>query len=151
MSDRLVQGDDNAGEKIAASCKLIYNPRGNRVIHREVDGRIVGGVLYTDWTRESVTMHVAGYERKWFTRFFLWVCFDYPFNQLGCARAFTQAPETSLLSLGIAARLGFSPIAYVPGVYRGNVAKVIAKLERDDCRWLSLGERYSEEEPQDGW
>ena len=150
MSDRLVHGDGKAAEYISRRCKIIFNPRADRCIHRERDGRILGGFIYSHWTRESCAMHMAGGDPHWISRYLAWAAFDYPFNQLGCNRVFGHFMETNVVSMGIARKAGFKPVAYIPGVYRHNVGKIIAVLERDDCRYLKLGERYSKEEPTDG-
>lgn len=53
----------------------------------EKDGEIVAGVLFTNYTRASILMHVASDgSRHWITPAFLAATFRYPFIQLGCRR-----------------------------------------------------------------
>lgn len=53
----------------------------------ERDGELVAGVLFTNYTRAAILMHVASDgSRHWMTPAFLSASFRYPFVQLGCRR-----------------------------------------------------------------
>jgi RimJ/RimL family protein N-acetyltransferase len=145
MSERIVYGDKEATIRISVALKRVPNPAVDAVIARYVGDELAGGVVYADYTGESAIVHVVGFQPNWLSRLFLFMCFDYPFNQMDVNRVFSQIPENNVLSLGFNAKLGFKPVAYIPGVYAGNVAMVVTKLEREECRWLKLAEYYRRE------
>jgi RimJ/RimL family protein N-acetyltransferase len=147
MSERIVYGDRESVVRIAVALKRVPNLQTDAVIARYIDDELAGGCVYSDYTRESVVVHVAGFKPGWVSRLFLYMAFDYPFSQMKVARIFAQIPETNLVSLGFNKKLGFSPVAYIPGVFEGNVAMVVTRLERDDCRWLKLADYYRREHP----
>lgn len=145
MSERIVYGDKHDLLVLSARLERVPNPLGDVVITRRLNGRLAGGVIYSDYTRESVVVHTAGFEPGWLSRLFLFMAFDYPFHQMKVNRIFAQIPETNLASLSFNQRLGFEIVTYIPGVYRDNVAMILTKLERDDCRWLALARYYERE------
>jgi RimJ/RimL family protein N-acetyltransferase len=149
MSEKIVYGDPQDLLKVSMRLDRIPNPYGDVVITRRLDEDVAGGVIYSDFTRESVVVHVAGFKDGWLSRLFLFMAFDYPFNQMKVNRIFSQIAETNEISLGFNARLGFRPVTYIPGVYRNNKAMIVTKLEKADCRWLDL-KRYYEREHADG-
>ena len=54
----------------------------------------MGGVIFSNYTGESIAMHSAAWDQHWINRDMLFVIFDYPFNQLGVKRMFGQVPRT---------------------------------------------------------
>lgn len=110
-------------------------------IGRLVDGRLIGGVLFKEFTHESIRMSVVGFEQGWLSRELLWAAFDYPFNQLGVQRVWSGMRADLLEVIQFNAHLGFKKVAEVPGIYPGNTSVVITQLERADCRWLRLKSR----------
>jgi hypothetical protein len=103
---------------------------------------LMGGVIYKDFTRESIRMSVASWDRRWLSHEMLWVVFDYPFNQLGVKRIFTMTPLNRPNVVHFNDKFGFKTIVEnVPGVYPGNVGVIIKCMERDDCRFLKLKSR----------
>lgn len=109
-------------------------------ISRTIDGELAGGVTYAGYTGASIHMHMAGFRPDWGDRDMLWVCFDYPFNQLGCKKVFAQVPETNTKALEIDQRLGFKIVAKIEDVFPDGACYVLA-LAREDCRWLKLKPR----------
>jgi hypothetical protein len=147
MSEQIVYGAKEAAVRIAVAIGRVPNPAADAPIAVYRDGVLRGGVVYSDFTGESVCVHVAGFEPGWLTRTFLFMAFDYPFTQMGVSRVFSQMREDNLEALGFNKKLGFTPVAYIPGVYPGNVAMIVTKLEREDCRWLGLAGYFKREHP----
>jgi len=145
MSEQIVYGGKEAAARIALAVGRVPNPAVDAPIAVYRDGILRGGVVYSDFTGESVCVHVAGFAPGWLTRTFLFMAFDYPFTQMGVQRVFSQMREDNLEALGFNRKLGFGPVAYIPGVYPGNVAMIITKLERAECRWLGLADYFTRE------
>lgn len=109
-------------------------------IAREEDGELLGGVIYQNFTHESIAMHVAGLRDDWITRDLIWVCFHYPFVQLGVKRIFGQVPETNTKALEFDLRFGFKILTKIDGVFSDGGVFVLV-LEKNDCKWLNYKPR----------
>lgn len=128
----------------------------NRNIARVSKGRLLGGVVYSSYTGESIAMHTASWNQHWVSRDLLWIAFDYPYNQLHVRRIFGQVPADNWRARRFNEHLGFTVVAEIEGVYKGGVACLVMKQERHECRFLSLKPRWiksnvvDEEAPDDG-
>lgn len=133
---------DNAehGHRIAIAAGCFFNPACDRVISVTSQGKLLGGNIFTGYTGASIHTHTAGFVPGWASKDFLWVIFDYPFNQLGCKKVFGQAAETNTRALEINLKLGFKIVAKIDDVFPDG-ACVVLSLSREDCRWLKLKPR----------
>ena len=123
---------------IAAKAGTLLNPGVDNVISRTgVDGRLLGGVIYKEFTGASVQAHIAGFGPNWLGRDLLWVIFDYPFNQLGVSKIFGPVPETNKAALAFDYKLGFKYVTTIPGVFLDG-GLIVLEMDRVDCRWLKL-------------
>jgi RimJ/RimL family protein N-acetyltransferase len=106
----------------------------------EEDGRIIAGVVYDYWNGASICMHVASEPgSRWMTREYLWICFAYPFNQLGVRRVTGLVPESNMAARKFDEALGFELETRLKDAHPdGDV--LVYKMTRDKCRFL--GERY---------
>jgi hypothetical protein len=103
---------------------------------------MIAGVIYESYNKANVNMHVAAEGTNWLTRGFLWVCFHYPFVQLGCKRVTGITPASNHRALRFNKSLGFEVEATLKDAAPdGDV--VIQVMWRDKCRWLSLEERIN--------
>ena len=126
-------------DKIAQASGTVFNRVSDHCISRsDGNGRLLGGVIYSGFTSESIAMHTAAFDRRWVNRDMLWVCFDYPFNQLGVQRVFGQVPEDNAAALAFDTKLGFKEVTRVPGVFKGGVGLIVMCMEKADCRWLDI-------------
>jgi hypothetical protein len=139
-SSRIEFGNLDHGRKISKKAGSIFNPEGDQVISRTVNGVLVGGVTFQGYTGASCQMHMASWRLNWANRDMLWVCFDYPFNQMGCSKVFGLVPESNTTALEIDQKLGFKMVAKIEGVFPDGACYVLA-LAREDCRWLNLKPR----------
>jgi len=137
----IVSGDLNHARQIASDAGAFFNPEIDICISRDEGGVLVGGMIYTGYTGASIGCHFAGYRPDWINRDLLWVGFDYPFMQLGCAVLFCQVPETNKKALEINAKLGFKIVAKIDDVFPDGACLVHA-LRREDCRWLKMTPRH---------
>jgi RimJ/RimL family protein N-acetyltransferase len=129
------------GKQIAELAGAQYNPKGSMSIARVRDGLLLGGVVYYHMTGESVAVHVAGSVEHWLNRDLLWVVFDFPFSQLGVKRLFGEISEDNQAALKFNENLGFHTVARIEGVFPNNVACIVRRLDREDCRFLTIKPR----------
>lgn len=145
MSERIVYGDREAALRIAVAIGRVPNLATDAPISVHRNGVLLGGAVYCDYTRESVCAHVAGFAPGWMSRLFLYMVFDYPFNQMKVKRIFAHVPANNLVALDFNIKLGFKPLTSIPGVYPNDTAMMILRMEREDCRWLKLAGYYRRE------
>lgn len=95
-------------------------------------------VMYQRYTPlTAVTMHVIGYTPNWLSRDFIWICFHYPFMQLGCERVFGLVHSENAAALRFDTKLGFKVETRVRKVYPDG-DQIILVMERAECRWLKI-------------
>jgi hypothetical protein len=102
----------------------------------------MGGVVYKDWTGNggSISMHVAGIRHRWINRSMLWVCFDYPFNQLQVKKIFGPVPSYNKVAYEFDKHLGFQDEATIRGVYPDGDLMLLS-MRREECRFLDMPPR----------
>src|SRR3546814_2405462 len=65
----------------------------------EQDGELVAGVIFDGYVAGArCCMHVAGEGKRWLNREFLWLCFHYAFDQMGCKVVVGDRKSTRLNS-----------------------------------------------------
>lgn len=99
------------------------------------NGRIVAGVVYTDFNGPNVVCHIAAEGKRWATREYLRVIFDYPFVQLNCARITVCVGEGNKASRNFVEHLGFTREANLTGAHpTGDL--IIYRMRKTECRYL---------------
>jgi RimJ/RimL family protein N-acetyltransferase len=141
LEDRIVVNDPDDGEAMAVLAGTDFNPKVDISICRHKGGRRLGGVIFQNYTGESIAMHSAAWNPHWINRDMLFMSFDYPFNQLGVKRIFGQVPEDNEHAFAFNRKFGFKPVARVEGVYQHNIACIVMCMERADCRMLKVKPR----------
>lgn len=139
--DRIVFADAEHGEAIGLLTGTRFDPKLDIAIARVRRDKLIGGVLFTDFTGESVAIHTASWDEHWVNRDLIFVVFDYPFNQLGVKRIFGRVPETNIQARNFNLHCGFVDVARIEGVYKHNVAQIIMRLNREDCRFFRIKPR----------
>lgn len=115
-------------------------PGRGTAIGRLVNGELVAGVLYEDFTGPNVVCHIAGVG-NWATRGYLGVIFHYPFVQLGVKRITVPVCSTNLRCIALVKRMGFTMEARLLRATPGGHLLLFAMF-KDECRFL--GGRYGE-------
>lgn len=137
----ILLGDVHHGRMIADAAKVNYDAETMPVISRiTADGKLMGGVIFGDYTGRSIRMHMAG-QPGWASLELIWLVFDYPFNQLNVEMVLGTVPSTDEKVLEYDHRLGFREIARIPGAVLGGDMVILSML-RDECRWLKFRERF---------
>jgi len=101
------------------------------------DGSLVGGVVIDNYIHEArCSIHCAGIGRKWLTKEFLFVVFDYVFRQLKCNAVLNIVDSNNTDSVRFTAHIGFKEVYRVKGGSRNRQDAVIFELQKDDCKWI---------------
>ena len=96
----------------------------------------MAGVVYAQWNGPNVVCHIASDgSRRWLTREYLRIIFDYPFSQLGVRRITVCVGEGNSASRRFVQHLGFEleavhPLAHPTG------ALLTFRMWKKDCRWI---------------
>jgi RimJ/RimL family protein N-acetyltransferase len=127
------------GREIAKASPCMFAPGQTPVISRVThEGKLMGGVIYDNHVPSaSIGMHVASFMPNWLNNDFLWVVFDYPFNQLSVRTIFGQVQASNTKALAFDLRLGFNVAARIADVFPDGDL-VLLKMQRKDCKWLKL-------------
>lgn len=139
---RIVFDCDRIGPWVCERTGAKYIPGSSQGIGLERDGELVAGVLFDQFTGQSVCMHVASDgTRAWMTREYLAICFDFPFRQLKVKKVLGLVDSTNENALSFDRALGFKHEATIEDAGKTG-SLVILSMSRDDCRWLKLGARF---------
>lgn len=103
----------------------------------ERNGELIAGVVYNEYNRVNINMHVAAKGKHWLNRTFLWTAFDYPFNQCGVKRITAFIEDENEEAIRFDEHLGFEYETRMKGAY-ANGDLLIYVLWKDKCRWLDL-------------
>jgi len=100
--------------------------------------KLAAGVLYNGFTKGAICMHIAtDGTKRWMTKEFLWMAFDYPFNQLGCRRVTGLVDEDNVEARKFNEHLGFELETRMVGAApMGDV--LIYRMWKEDCRFINL-------------
>jgi len=103
----------------------------------EKKGHLVAGVAYSDFNGVNMLMHVASDgTKRWLTREYLRVCFDYPFNQAKVGRVTGLVGEGNSEARQFDEHLGFERETTLRGAHpTGDL--IIYVMWKDRCKWIS--------------
>lgn len=101
------------------------------------DSKLVAGVVYSDYNGVNMQMHVASDgTKRWMTREYLRVCFDYPFNQAKVKRITGLVGEGNVAAQKFDEHLGFERETTLRGAHpTGDLIVYVMWKER--CKWIS--------------
>ena len=134
----IVFGDKEAARQISKAAGHPYNPEFDTSIVRYEAGKLVGGWVFSGYTGVSIGIIVASFAPRWLNRDLLWLCFDYPFMQLGVRKIVEKVSSGNPKSLELAKGLGLFKIeAIIEDVFPDGDC-VILTLEKSECRWLDI-------------
>ena len=137
----MIFGSPDHARKIARAAGIGFDPDVDFVISR-VCPQLLGGVIYTNYTGQSVQMHQAGFAPRWATKELLWAIYDFPFNYLKVARIIATVPSTNERAMKITQQMGFEYVTTIPGVVPGGDMEILSLL-RHQCKYLKLKSQFS--------
>ena len=102
------------------------------VVH---NGKIVAGVVYSNFRNGNIEASIAADDKRWCSRTVLRALFFYPFVDLKCRRITCIIPADNEKSLVLCTKLGFEIEGRCREVF-GQTDGVICGLLRNHCRWI---------------
>lgn len=104
----------------------------------EENGELLAGVVYDSYEKNGrCAMHCAGVGRRWLNKEFLWIAFDYPFNQLNVNVIVNTVSSTNKDSIRFTEHCGFKEATRIAGgTCDGDL--IIYTLYKKDCKWIGL-------------
>lgn len=142
MSRTLHINHPGDGAWIMERCGGVFNDKIDHVVALHRDGKLCGGLVYTGFLGGSIQMHAAGDETNWPNRDFLWLIFDYAFNQLGVCKVIGLVAATNIRALDVDLRLGWRIEAVIRRALWGGEDLLVLGMVKEDCRWLKWTPRY---------
>jgi hypothetical protein len=143
MSNRTIKiNHPGDGEWIMLRVGGVFNEKTDHTVAVHRDGRMAGGVVFTGFLGASILVHMAGSGDNWATPDFLWMVFDYAFNQLGCRKMLGLVASENSRALDVDIRLGFRIVASIPDVLSEGGDLLVLMMDREQCKWLKIKPRY---------
>jgi len=102
------------------------------------DGDLIAGVVYENYEKNArISLHCAGIGKRWLSKQFLWMVFDYPFNQLNVNVIVNTVSSDNKDSIKFTEHCGFKEqTRIIGGASDGDL--IIYTLYKKDCKWIGL-------------
>ena len=127
------------GSWVAKKCEMVWTPENSEAIGLVKQGELVAGVWYEDYSKKSITCHIAITGRM--TREYLGIIFDFPFVQLGVEKIICPVLSDNDKSIRLVKNMGFEEQARLLDVSpSGDMLFFV--MSKDKCRFL--GEKYGQ-------
>lgn len=105
----------------------------------EEDGNLVAGVVYNLYNGPSICMHVAAEPgKRWMTKDYLYRCFAYPFEQLGCTRVTGLVKADNMEARRFDEHLGFKQEGIIRKGATDGTDMILYGMLKEECRWLGV-------------
>lgn len=107
----------------------------------EENNELIAGCIFNHYVKNiRCSIHCAAEGKNWLNREFLWIVFDYAFNQLNCKILINYVCSTNSDSLKFTEHIGFSQEHIIPEATEDGDL-VIFTMKKLDCKWLE-NEKY---------
>ena len=114
-------------------------------------GQIVAGVVYQNFIKTCIDVHIAAVGRRWATREFLGECCRYPFEQLGCRRMTGLVPGKNARGADFDEKFGFKWEGRIRHILPDGDDIIMYGMLREECRWLTVGVKHGYKHSTDGY
>jgi RimJ/RimL family protein N-acetyltransferase len=112
----------------------VWFPGSGSAIGKLKDGELIAGSVYDNWNGANINAHIAGIG-NWADKHFMWMIFDYPFNQVGAKRITAPICSTNKKSIDLVERMGFNLEAKLHGATsKGDLLLYV--MFKDECKYL---------------
>jgi hypothetical protein len=135
-----------AGDWIMSRVGGVFTPRYDHSFARFLGSNVRGGFVLTQYLGNSMTVHMAGDDKRWCNRELLWLVFHYAFIQLGCSKLLSPMAADDEVSMPMQIRAGWQIEAVVKDVYAPGRHMLVLTMSREACPWLN----YRPKDWQDG-
>jgi RimJ/RimL family protein N-acetyltransferase len=99
-------------------------------------GKLVGGVVYHDYTGSTVFVSIAFDDPKWALPGTLRALFDYPFNTLKVENFLAGTGRKNKRARKLLEGLGFELVGMVKNYWGIGKDSALYQMPRSKCRWL---------------
>lgn len=141
MKQILLGQDAYVGAWVAERVKCEFNQTDKAIGLLSSSGELIAGVLYQNFNGVNIAAHIAVSQAGHaLTPSFLWVIFDYPFNQLCVKRITGFVPASNVAARKFDETLGFVREATLEDALPDGDL-IIYVMRPENCRWLRLKER----------
>lgn len=137
-----ITNGNRVGEWVATRIQGSYFADQSQAIGLERDGEIRAGVIYENWNRRSIVVHIAIEKR--ITPAFLAAIFDYAYNVCGVEKVIAPVDEDNLKCRRLVEGLGFEKEAVIKNACVGGDIILYTHVPYG-CKYL--GERYGQKLP----
>jgi len=101
------------------------------------DGEIIAGIIYENWNRRSMVVHIVIKDR--ITPAFIGAIFDYAYNVCNIEKAIAPVSSANAKSIRMVEKMGFTEEGRIKDASPdGDI--ILYTLKKTDCRFL--GNRY---------
>ncbi len=101
----------------------------------ELDGDLIGAVVFTEYTGNDIHASVASTNPRWWHRRYIKMLYEYAFEQCGCSRISALVNETNAKSIKLVQGLGFQEEGRLRRYFNPQDGIVFGQL-RSECKWL---------------
>lgn len=123
-------------EAISKATQVSFNKSRHTCFANVTDvGKVLGGVLFTNYEYASVQIHVAGFDDRWLSRHLLFTAFDFAFNELKVVKILAMMKSTNKKALAFNRNLGFIDEAVIADVFV-DADMVIRSMTKEQCKFL---------------
>jgi RimJ/RimL family protein N-acetyltransferase len=137
----LLGADDRVGTWVLEQLGAVWTPGRGVGFGLLEDEKLIAGVLFDSWNGASVNMHVAAVPgKRWMTKSFLAIVFDYAFNQLRVKKIIGLVGADNLPAQQFDLHIGFSLEATLSNAHPSGDL-LLYTMERSQCKWLKLAEK----------
>lgn len=127
--------NDWAWEKVGRESPF-FPPAKYEALGIEEDGEIIAGVVFDGWsTGARCSMHCAGIGKRWLTREFLHLCFNYVFNLAKCKVVINTISAKNVESINFTKHIGFEEVCRIKDG-DGDNDLIILVMHHDKCKWI---------------
>ncbi len=112
---------------------------GARAIGIAKDGRLICGVVYSNYRKTSIEVTIASDNPAWCRRGIIGGLLAYPFFQLGVRRITCLIPARNERSLKLCLGLGFRAEGRARDAFPDDDAVICGMTRKDASRWLPKG------------
>ena len=107
------------------------------------NNEIVAGVVYNEFNGVNINAHIAIKNKYALTKKFLWMMFDYPFNQCKAKRISGFIEDENKEAINLDKKLGFEYETRLKDAYiNGDI--LVYVMRKEQCKWLNLKGVYHE-------
>lgn len=128
--------DDAVGDWVHKRLGSVWVPNAGKAIGLINDAiEIVVGWTYTNWNKTNCVVDVVAEAGGWCTPEFLYMAFDYPFNQMGVKRITSPVAESNTHCQQFVKWLGATHEATLKDACpTGDVR--LYRMFKNECRWI---------------